>query len=115
MVLRAVSAAGEGVHAAAHITGGGIVQNLSRAIPDHCDAVVDTSKFTVPSIFSEIQRLGRVDDNEMERVFNLGIGMILVVVRDVVDRAIAAIEGAGCKAGVIGRVDAGTGRVHLER
>jgi phosphoribosylformylglycinamidine cyclo-ligase len=114
MVLQAVSAAGEGVHAAAHITGGGIVQNLSRAIPDHCHAVVEKSKFTVPSIFSEIQRLGRVDDDEMERVFNLGVGMILVVAPDVADRAMAAIEDAGGKAGVIGRVEAGTGRVQLE-
>jgi phosphoribosylformylglycinamidine cyclo-ligase len=102
------------VHAAAHVTGGGIAQNLARALPPGCDAVVDRSGFETPQIFSEIQRLGDVDDAEMARVFNLGIGMFLVVAPGSVDEVLGAVEGAGCRASVAGRVVEGTGHVQLE-
>jgi phosphoribosylformylglycinamidine cyclo-ligase len=98
------------VHAAAHVTGGGISQNLARALPPGCDALVDRSGFETPRIFSEIQRLGDVDDDEMERVFNMGIGMLLVVSAGSVETTIEAVEEAGCVAGVAGRVVEGTGR-----
>jgi phosphoribosylformylglycinamidine cyclo-ligase len=111
-VLAALGAAE--VHAAAHVTGGGISQNLARALPPRCDAVVDRSGFETPRIFSEIQRLGNVDDAEMARVFNLGIGMLLVVAPGSVDEALGALEGAGCRASVAGRVVEGAGRVRLE-
>ena len=109
-VLAAAKAAE--VHAAAHITGGGISQNLARAIPSGCDAVVDRSGIEVPRVFGEIQRLGDVDPAEMERVFNLGIGMILVVERESVAEVIAAAEASGCEAVPAGHVVEGTGRAH---
>jgi phosphoribosylformylglycinamidine cyclo-ligase len=111
-VLQAVAAGG--VRAAAHITGGGIVHNLGRAIPDRCDAIVQRSRFVVPRIFSEIQRLGHVEDEEMARVFNLGIGMVLVVAPDAVRGALSQIEQGGCRAAVVGSVVEGTGRVRFE-
>jgi phosphoribosylformylglycinamidine cyclo-ligase len=111
-VLAALSVAE--VHAAAHVTGGGISQNLARALPATCDAVVQRSGFDTPRIFSEIQRLGDVDDDEMARVFNLGIGMLLLVSPGSVDEALGAVKGAGCRASVAGRVVEGAGRVQLE-
>ncbi len=64
--------------AAAHITGGGIPGNLPRALPDGLGAVLDRSKWSVPPIFTEIQKRGRVSDDEMWNTFNMGLGMILV-------------------------------------
>jgi phosphoribosylformylglycinamidine cyclo-ligase len=69
------------VHAIAHITGGGIVGNLVRVLGPDTNAVVHRRAWEVPRIFGEIQRLGSVSDDEMERVFNLGIGMIVAVPR----------------------------------
>jgi phosphoribosylformylglycinamidine cyclo-ligase len=67
--------------AAAHITGGGIPGNLPRALPDSLGAVLDRGAWDAPPIFGEIQRRGRVSEDEMWGTFNMGIGMILVVDR----------------------------------
>ncbi len=101
------------VHAAAHITGGGIPGNLVRALPEGCVATVDRSRWVEPEIFGEIRRLGPVDDDEMQRVFNLGIGMILVVAADRVDEVDRAAAETGIDGVVIGRVDSGTRDVRL--
>jgi phosphoribosylformylglycinamidine cyclo-ligase len=107
----------DGLHAAAHITGGGIAGNLSRILPDHLDAHLDRSAWLTPRIFHEIARLGPVDDAEMARVFNLGLGMILVVHRDRVDDALASLnDHLGSVPGepeisVVGEVTAGSGGV----
>ena len=76
-VLAAISRGG--VHAVAHITGGGMASNLSRVLPEGCGARIDRESWQVPQIFKEIQRLGNVTDEEMARTFNMGIGMVLVV------------------------------------
>jgi phosphoribosylformylglycinamidine cyclo-ligase len=65
--------------AAAHITGGGILGNLPRCLPEGLGAVLDRKKWEAPPIFGEIQRRGRVSDDEMYGTFNMGLGMILVV------------------------------------
>ncbi len=65
--------------AAAHITGGGVLGNLPRCLPDGLGAVLERKKWEVPAIFGEIQRRGRVSDDEMHGTFNMGLGMILVV------------------------------------
>jgi phosphoribosylformylglycinamidine cyclo-ligase len=65
--------------AAAHITGGGVLGNLPRGLPEGLGAVLDIKKWEVPPIFGEIQRRGRVSDDEMFGTFNMGLGMILVV------------------------------------
>src|SRR5437773_7114087 len=64
---------------AAHITGGGILGNLPRCLPDGLGAVLDKKRWKVPPIFAEIQARGRVSDDEMHGTFNMGLGMILVV------------------------------------
>jgi phosphoribosylformylglycinamidine cyclo-ligase len=102
------------VHAVAHITGGGIPGNLGRVLPAGLDAVVELATWSEPRIFDEIRRLGDVDEAEMARVFNLGIGMVLVVAPDDADAALAVVGGAGCGAVVVGRVTKGSGQVHME-
>ncbi|MFM8886603.1 MAG: AIR synthase-related protein, partial [Chthoniobacterales bacterium] len=77
------------LHAAAHITGGGLPDNLPRALPAGCRAVIDRRRLRVPHLFRLIAERGRVAEDEMFRVFNMGVGMVLVVAaRDA--RAIAA-------------------------
>ena len=75
--LRAMK--GNPLHAAAHITGGGLIDNLPRILPKACDAVIDPRSWKVPAIFGIIGRGGNVDPLEMYQVFNMGIGMVLVV------------------------------------
>jgi phosphoribosylformylglycinamidine cyclo-ligase len=101
------------IHAVAHITGGGLEGNLARVLPDGIRAVVDRSTWTVPPIFDEIRRLGPVPEAEMARVFNLGVGMVVVVPEDSVDAALTAIRQAGIGAAPIGHVEAGEGGIEL--
>ena len=110
-VLAAIDAAD--VHAVAHITGGGFEGNIPRALPEGTRAVVEQGSWEVPRIFGEIRRLGQVADDEMARVFNLGLGMVLVVGGDSVGDALAALSGAGLEPVVVGRVDAGEHGVDL--
>jgi phosphoribosylformylglycinamidine cyclo-ligase len=105
-VLAAIGAAE--VHAVAHITGGGFEGNVSRALPhEGLRAVIDRGTWTVPPIFTEIRRSGRVAEDEMARVFNLGLGMVMTVDPATVDDALAALTGAGIEAAVVGRIDEG--------
>jgi phosphoribosylformylglycinamidine cyclo-ligase len=102
------------VHAAAHITGGGMPGNLDRVLPSGADAVVDRSAWDEPRIFGEIRRLGDVDEAEMARVFNLGIGMVLVLDAADAGDAVEVLGAAGCRAVVIGTVAEGNGRVQMK-
>jgi len=101
------------VHGLAHVTGGGIPGNLARVLPSTCDAVVRRDTWEVPRIFGEIQRLGGVADDEMARVFNLGVGMIAVVAADDVLRTHDALRSHGVPSVEIGEVAPGEGAVHL--
>ncbi len=101
------------VHAVAHITGGGLDDNLLRALPDGVRAVVDRSSWTIPPIFEEIRRLGPVADEEMARVFNLGVGMVAVVAGHGVESSLAALRESGVEAVPVGRVEAGARRIEL--
>ncbi len=108
-VLAVRHALGEALHACAHITGGGIVGNLPRALPDGLGAVLDRSAWSEPRVFGEIARLGSVAEDEMDRVFNRGIGMALVVHGGRDDEVLATLEEAGQPATVIGTVADGAG------
>jgi phosphoribosylformylglycinamidine cyclo-ligase len=110
-VLQAVATGG--VHAAAHVTGGGIIGNLPRVLPPTCDAVVDPTSWTTPRIFTEIERRGDVDPGEMARVFNLGVGMVLVVDPGDVEGVLVALDAAGQEANPVGRVTEGSGLVQM--
>jgi len=111
-VLAAVATAG--VHACAHITGGGITANLARVLPEGCDALVERGAWEVPRVFTEIERLGEVAEDEMSRVFNLGLGMVLVCPAESVDGVLHALGTAGRPGTVVGEVvGGGTGTVRF--
>ena len=90
------------VHAAAHVTGGGLVANLARSIPDELEAVVDHWSWEWPFVFTEVQRRGGISVEEMRRTFNLGIGFCLVVDPNGIDDVTEAV--AEHQPTVIGRV-----------
>jgi phosphoribosylformylglycinamidine cyclo-ligase len=102
------------VRAIAHITGGGLGGNIVRALSEDTDAVLHTGAWEPPRIFGEIQRLGEVSDDEMRKVFNLGIGMVVVVAAEEVHRSLDLLRRNGHRASEIGRIDAGHGRVQFE-
>jgi phosphoribosylformylglycinamidine cyclo-ligase len=102
------------VRAVAHITGGGLPGNLARVLPEGAGAVVDTHTWEAPRIFGEIQRLGEVSDDEMRKVFNLGIGMVVVVAEEEAHRSLDLLRTEGHRAAEIGRVTAGNGQVAFE-
>jgi len=97
-----------GVHALAHVTGGGIAGNLMRVLPPGVEAVVDAGSWPWPPLFRVLMRAGQVSREEMRRVFNLGVGMIAVVARDDVETAVRAAERAQVQAWLIGEVRAGS-------
>jgi phosphoribosylformylglycinamidine cyclo-ligase len=101
------------VHAVAHITGGGIPGNLNRALPRDADAVVHRGTWEVPRIFDEIQRLGDISDDEMAKVFNMGIGMVVVVREGDRFKAIDTLRAAGQHAVDLGEIVPGKGDVQL--
>jgi phosphoribosylformylglycinamidine cyclo-ligase len=103
-VLRVRDELGDGLHACAHITGGGIVGNLPRVLPGDTEARLERSSWVEPRIFAEIQRLGAVEEAEMDRVFNRGVGMALVVRAGRVSDALEALAAAGHPSPVIGHV-----------
>ena len=101
------------VSALAHITGGGITENLPRVLPDDTIAVIDRSSWEMPAVFHWLQREGAITDEEMLRTFNCGIGMIAVVEESDVNAAVHCLQEAGETAFVIGRVDSGSGAAHV--
>ena len=97
----------------AHITGGGIPGNLNRVLPTACDALLQRRSWEVPPIFGEIQRLGSVSDEEMGRVFNMGLGMIVAVPPDDAFRTIDVLRGKGHRAAQVGEIVPGGGFVRI--
>jgi phosphoribosylformylglycinamidine cyclo-ligase len=93
-VVRPLLASGA-IKAMAHITGGGITDNLPRVLSEQVDARIDTSAWEVPAIFRWLQQQGGVPLDDMRRTFNMGIGLILVVSRADADAALAALRAAG--------------------
>lgn len=92
----------------AHITGGGLVDNFPRVLPKNCDAVIDCGTWTVPAIFQHIQKGGGVDAMEMYQVFNMGIGMVIVVAEKDAAAVVRKTKGL-----VIGGIVKGSGLVKL--
>jgi phosphoribosylformylglycinamidine cyclo-ligase len=101
------------VRALAHVTGGGLAGNLQRVLPEGVDAEVDARSWEPPRIFGEIQRLGEIDDAEMRRVFNLGIGMVAVVTAEDAHQTLDVLRTAGHRAVEIGTLVPGSGRVRI--
>jgi len=97
----------------AHITGGGIPGNLPRILPAGLGAVVDRGAWEVPPVFRALQEAGRVDRFEMDRVFNMGIGMVAVVRPTDAAHVADTVRGAGVDVWMLGRIEAGQGVRYL--
>jgi phosphoribosylformylglycinamidine cyclo-ligase len=106
-------AAGTDVHAFAHVTGGGLAANLARVLPPHADAVLDRASWRPAPIFGLLADWGRVPGQELERVFNMGVGMVAIVAAADADRALRLLAGRGLPAWIIGGVTAGSGTARL--
>ena len=97
------------VKAMAHITGGGFVDNIPRVLPDGVGVEIDQSSWTVPTLFRLIQSLGEVTEEEMYRVFNMGIGMVVIVPADAADQVSSQLSTAGETVVRLGRTVSGSG------
>jgi phosphoribosylformylglycinamidine cyclo-ligase len=93
----------------AHITGGGLIDNLPRTLPANCDAVIETKSWRAPRIFRVLEENGKIDPQEMYQVFNMGIGMVAVVSECDAQRVMSML-----KAKRIGQIARGNGRVRLK-
>ena len=102
-----------GVHAYAHVTGGGLAANLARVLPPGASAVLDRGSWRPPPVFGLLAGRGEVPAEEMERVFNMGVGMAAVVAATDADRVLDMLASREVPAWVIGEVTAGTGTVLL--
>jgi phosphoribosylformylglycinamidine cyclo-ligase len=96
------------VKGAAHITGGGITGNLPRVLPPGCRAVIERQSWPVPGVFGMIQEIGAIAQDEMDRTFNNGLGMILVIGKSRAEAVRQAITKMGEKSYVIGEIKKGT-------
>jgi phosphoribosylformylglycinamidine cyclo-ligase len=90
----------------AHITGGGLTENIPRILPQNACAELDASRWPRPKIFDWLQRQGQIEESEMQRTFNCGIGMVLVVSKHEADAAIEALAHEGVQAYEIGAIAA---------
>lgn len=97
----------EGIRALAHITGGGLYDNIPRVVPPEFQVVIDRRSWTTPPIFTLIQSTGNVPDVEMYRTFNMGIGMALIADREIAPALVQRLIAAGESATVIGSVQRG--------
>ena len=104
-VLKLLAGAqGEHIHAMAHITGGGLTENIIRVIPDGLGLDIEASALELPPVFAWLQQAGNVADAEMWRTFNCGIGFVFVVPADAAEAVSAELAGMALGPKVIGRV-----------
>ena len=101
------------VNGMAHITGGGLVDNVPRILPDNVDAVFDRSTWKTPALFEFIEEAGNVDHEEMYRVFNMGIGYVIFVRAKDADAAMTLLKKQKARPKIIGHVEAGEGKSRL--
>ena len=94
------------VNAMSHITGGGLLENIPRVLPDNSKAVIDASSWQMPPVFNWLQQNGNVDSREMYRTFNCGVGMVVCVPAAEADNALRILKDAGEDAFVVGSIEA---------
>lgn len=93
-------------HALAHITGGGLLENIPRVLPAHTQAVIDTQSWQLPDVFQWLQKNGNVESREMYRTFNCGVGMVVIVAADDAEQAIDLFRQSGETAWQLGSIHA---------
>jgi phosphoribosylformylglycinamidine cyclo-ligase len=101
------------VKALAHVTGGGFFDNIPRSLPEGVGVEVERGSWPVPPIFRLIRQLGGISEEEMHRVFNMGVGMTLIVAPDQVEAVCAHLRGSGCPPSTVGRVVPGERQVKI--
>jgi phosphoribosylformylglycinamidine cyclo-ligase len=101
------------VHAYAHITGGGLLENIPRVLPEGLGVTLDAKAWPRPALFDWLQREGEIADTEMYRTFNMGLGMVACVAPADETRVLKALAAAGEKAWSVGRVERGNGGVQI--
>lgn len=111
--LKSVKEAGVTVKGCSHITGGGFYENIPRMLPEGIRAVVEKGSYEIPAIFKLLQKKGSIAEQMMYNTYNMGLGMILAVAPEDVDRTVAAIRAAGETPFVVGRCEAGEKGVTL--
>lgn len=111
--LSAVKSAGVKVKACSHITGGGFYENIPRMLCEGVNAVVEKDSYPVPPIFRMLAREGQIEEKAMYNTYNMGIGMIVAVDADDVDKTMQAVRAAGEEPYVVGRIEAGEKGVTL--
>lgn len=102
------------VHGMAHITGGGLVGNIPRVLPKNCNAVIKETSWPKHKVFSFLQDAGPVEEDEMFRVFNMGIGFVLIVAEDFANSIERKLTRSGEQVYKIGRITTGSGKVVLK-
>jgi phosphoribosylformylglycinamidine cyclo-ligase len=95
------------INGLAHITGGGLLENIPRVLPDGCHAAVEASRWQLPAVFALLQRGGNIAPEEMARTFNCGVGMAVILSSEHAEAVAAQLEGAGETAFEIGRIEGG--------
>ncbi len=95
----------------AHVTGGGITDNLPRILPDGCSAKIDRNAWTVPPVFETLVEMGRMETDEAFHAFNMGVGMALVVSKSDVDSVLKHLFAEGEQVWNIGEIVEGSGDV----
>ena len=95
------------IHGIAHITGGGLHENIERILPEGVQVVIDRNSWPVPPVFTWLQRLGEVDQDEMDRVFNMGLGMVLIVSPYYADSICSQLKRTGLESWQIGHAKEG--------
>lgn len=94
----------QSINAIAHITGGGLLENIPRVLPENCTAKLDLSSWPMPAVFEWLQQAGNVEDTEMYRTFNCGVGMILIVEHDIANACLSKLTELGEQAWIIGEI-----------
>ncbi len=111
--LRSVKESGVRIKGCSHITGGGFYENIPRMLPEGVTAVVKKDSYEVPAIFKLMAKTGNIEEQMMYNTYNMGIGMMIVVNPEDVDKTMAALKAAGEEAYVIGEIKAGEKGVEL--
>ena len=104
------------MHALAHITGGGLLENIPRVLPDNAKAVINVNAWQRPAVFDWLQQGGNIDEHEMHRTLNCGVGMVICVPASSVDNALEKLTASGEIAFILGDIQpmsAGDEQVHL--
>ncbi len=112
--LRSVKEAGVRVKACSHITGGGFYENIPRMLKEGTVAVVDKNSYPIPPIFTLMQKVGQVEEKMMYNTYNMGLGLVFAVDAELAETAVKAVEAAGEKAYVVGKIEAGEKGVILQ-